>query len=480
VPRQGHAWRIAAVLPAAVVAGLALESGGYFPHAWVWSSVVLLWLSALLLFAGDRVILDRSGALYLGAASALAVWTLLSVTWSITRTESVLDARRDVVYVAGALTVVVVGHRLTGGILAAVVLTTLVGLVRYLVSGGVDRFQGHLLSWPVGYANAFAALAAIALPIALATATREEGTAARTAAAVSIPFLLSVFVLASSRGGAVAAVVGLACLGALDVRRRALASTAVRLAPAAVVAVVVCAAAHPIDATTHLGLRRALVAVGLAAAAAAAAMAVRRRRNATPGRALSNRAVALAALVFVALAVVVSTAGGAGTERDAYWRVARHVVAVHPALGAGAGSFGPEWFARGQVDTYGGALDAHNLYLETLAELGPIGLALLVLFLAVPLIRIRRDAVAAAAYVAFLVHALLDWDWEMPAVTLAAVLLGGSLLLPQRGRALSERTRVVLAVAAVALALAALVGLRNDAVPGAAAGRPAAAPLRAG
>jgi hypothetical protein len=471
--------RIVAVLPAAVVAGLALESGGYFPRAWVWSSVALLWLAALVLVAGGRVALDRSGALYIGAAAALSIWTLVSVTWSITHGESVLDARRDIVYVGGALAVVVAGARVAGGILVAATLTTLIGLVRYLVSGPVDRAEGHLLSWPVGYANAFAALAAIALPIALAGAALERRLELRAAAAASIPLFLSVFVLGSSRGGAVAAVVGLAGLGALDVRRRALATAALRLAPAAVLALGVCVAANLTGATTHLGLRRALVAVGLAAAASAAVLAVRRRAVAAPGRALPRRAAVVAAVVGIVLALVVSVAGGAGAERDAYWRVARHVVAVHPALGAGAGSFGPEWFAQGPVDRYGGALDAHNLYLETLAELGPGGLLLLLLFLAVPLTRFRTDAVAASAYIAFLVHALLDWDWEMPAVTLAAVLLGGSLLLPQRGRALSERTRFALAAAAVALALAALVGLRSDAVPGAAAGRPAAAPLRA-
>jgi O-Antigen ligase len=471
--------RIVAVLPAAVVAGLALESGGYFPRAWVWSSVVLLWLAAVVLVTGGRVNLDRSGALYVGAAAALSVWTLVSVNWSITHTESVLDARRDVVYVAGALAVVVAGARVAGGVLAAAALTAVVGLVRYLVSGPVDRAEGHLLSWPVGYANAFAALAAIALPIALAGAARERRLEIRAAAAASIPLFLSVFVLGSSRGGAVAAVLGLACLGALDERRRALAATALRLMPAAFIAIGVSAGANLTGATTHLGIRRAVVAVGLVAAAVAAAGAVRRPAVAENGRPLPRRAATVAAVAVIVLAVIVSAAGGAGAERNAYWRVARHVVAVHPALGAGAGSFGPEWFAQGPVDRYGGALDAHNLYLETLAELGPIGLVLLLLFLAVPLVRFRMDAVAASAYIAFLVHALLDWDWEMPAVTLAAVLLGGSLLLPQRGRALSERTRFALAAVAVAVALAALVGLRSDAVPGAAAGRPTAAPVRA-
>jgi len=471
--------RIVAVLPAAVVAGLALESGGYFPHAWVWSSVVLLWLAAVVLLVGGGVVVGRTGALYIGAATAFTAWALLSATWSVTHSESVLDARRDVVYVGGALAVVVVGLRLTVGILAAAALAAVVGLVRYLVSGPVDPAEGYLLSWPVGYANAFAALAAIALPIAVACASHAGRWSLRAAAAAFVPLFLAVLIFTDSRGGTAAAAVGLACLAALDTRRRALAATALRLSAAAVVAIGVCAAVHLTVATTHADLRRVVAAVSLAAAAAAAGVAVRLPPGASPGRPVSARVAVAAALLGVVVAIVVSAVGGAGAERDAYWRVARHVVAVHPALGAGAGSFGPEWFAEGAAERYGGALDAHNLYLETLAELGPIGLVLLLLFLVVPLTRARTDAVAAAAYVAFLVHALLDWDWEMPAVTLAGVLLGGTLLLPQRGLELPERSRVALAAIAVALALAALVGLRSDAVPGAAAGRPAAAPLRA-
>ena len=41
---------LARVVPAALAAtgaGLALEAGGYFPRAWVWSGVVLLWVAAL-------------------------------------------------------------------------------------------------------------------------------------------------------------------------------------------------------------------------------------------------------------------------------------------------------------------------------------------------------------------------------------------------------------------------------------------------
>ena len=74
---------------------------------------------------------------------------------------------------------------------------------------------------------------------------------------------------------------------------------------------------------------------------------------------------------------------------------------------------------------------------------GSPGLLLLALALGVPLAAVRRArrsplaSVAFAAYVAFLVHASVDWDWEMPALTLAALLCGLALLAagPTGGRA---------------------------------------------
>jgi tetratricopeptide (TPR) repeat protein len=115
--------------------------------------------------------------------------------------------------------------------------------------------------------------------------------------------------------------------------------------------------------------------------------------------------------------------------------------------------------------------DAHNLYVETLAELGPVGLALLVAALALPLsaaLRVRSDPLAPAAlaaYVGFLVHASWDWDWELPAVTLSALFCALSLLVLARRdsslRTLSPRFRIA-AVGALlvpaAFAFVALVG----------------------
>jgi O-antigen ligase len=86
---------------------------------------------------------------------------------------------------------------------------------------------------------------------------------------------------------------------------------------------------------------------------------------------------------------------------------------------------------RDRVDKSG---DAHSLYLETLAELGVVGFLFLMAFLcgtAAAVLRLHRVAPGPATALAgglavWAVHAGLDWDWEMPAVTLPALLLGAA------------------------------------------------------
>jgi O-antigen ligase len=80
--------------------------------------------------------------------------------------------------------------------------------------------------------------------------------------------------------------------------------------------------------------------------------------------------------------------------------------------------------------------DAHSLPLETLTELGIVGLALLLVLVGAVLVG-ARDALRAnaalaagpaAAAATWFVHAAIDWDWEMPALTLIAVACAGLLL----------------------------------------------------
>ena len=122
--------------------------------------------------------------------------------------------------------------------------------------------------------------------------------------------------------------------------------------------------------------------------------------------------------------------------RPAYWRVAVEDAAQHPVLGSGAGSFDDVWLERRPVAT--NVRDAHSLYLETVAEVGIVGAMLLLAALAPPLLAARhaRDrqlvAVAAGGFAAFLVHAGLDWDWEMPVTTLAGLACAAALLAAAR------------------------------------------------
>lgn len=207
----------------------------------------------------------------------------------------------------------------------------------------------------------------------------------------------------------------------------------------------------------------------------------------------------LAPLVAVG-AVVVVLAGLHGHQRARYWDVALADARAHPALGSGGGTFAQQWI-EGRKDDLS-TVDAHSLELETLAELGALGLAILATTLALPFVRgsgrrrldgagqggkrrlCRRasgEGAALGAYAAWVVQSGIDWQWELPAVTLAGLLCGVAALRPcdesslsregdAAGRAaaslrlrddssLSSRSRVAGAAAVVGLAAFALVAL---------------------
>ena len=81
-------------------------------------------------------------------------------------------------------------------------------------------------------------------------------------------------------------------------------------------------------------------------------------------------------------------------------------------------------------------MNAHNLYLETLAESGLVGLTLLALLplgLGVGIVSLRRRRVSAAvareasvalgACVGIFAHAAFDWDWQLPALMIPTIVL---------------------------------------------------------
>ncbi len=117
------------------------------------------------------------------------------------------------------------------------------------------------------------------------------------------------------------------------------------------------------------------------------------------------------------------------SNRYAYWRVAMRAFGDEPIRGVGAGGWAVYWLRYRPIDEF--AQDAHSLPLQTLAELGIVGVVFLVMFLggvasrrAMPCR--RRPPLPPGrppASSVWLAHQPLDWDWQMPAVTLIALSL---------------------------------------------------------
>jgi hypothetical protein len=124
------------------------------------------------------------------------------------------------------------------------------------------------------------------------------------------------------------------------------------------------------------------------------------------------------------------------------WTVAVDAWKAERLHGTGAGTYELRWARDRRVtDT---VVDGHSLYVEALAELGVVGLLLVAIvvltLLGGALVRIRGPdrALYAAAFAVLVTWALragLDWDWEMPVVSLWAFCIGGAVLATPRGRA---------------------------------------------
>jgi O-antigen ligase len=167
-------------------------------------------------------------------------------------------------------------------------------------------------------------------------------------------------------------------------------------------------------------------------------------------------------LVAVAVVVALALAPFAlrGHVRGQYWRVAVHEANAHPVAGSGAGTFANWWLVERRVPL--STQEAHSLYLETLAELGPFGLALLLAAFAVPLaaaVRIREPALAAAL-VAYDVGAAVDFHWELAGITVPVVLLGATAVVhaSRRARHVPRTVTVPIFAALTAAALLAYAG----------------------
>ena len=514
---------------AVLVGGAAAAAGGYYPTSWGWTALALFWVVGIVLLVRRTISIGRFELLFLAGLTLFGGWMWLSTAWSEAAPGSVLEGQHVLVYVgAAAAAVLLVRPRLVphllGGLLVAITFVSIYGLGTRLFPnriGSFDPIAGYRLEEPLGYWNALGIFAAIGALLALGFAARGRRWITRALAAAAVAILLPTVYFTFSRGSWLALGFGILVAVVFDARRLQLitAFSAAALAPA--VSVWVASRSDALTHTTasigaaiHDGERFALVILGAAAVSAVsiAALAAAERWIPVPKGVRVAYAVVLVAAALAAAGVAVERYGSPTTiARKAYdrftaaapkqtpnlnerlfnissngrvelWQAAWADYRDHPWVGSGAGSYEHEWYRRRDIDLV--VRDAHNLYLEQLAELGPLGLGLLALTLAVPLVAagwVRRTALgvtALSAYAAFLVHAAADWDWEMTAVTLAGLCCAVALLALARDErhegALRPAVRFGGAGTAAALAVLAFVGLVGnlaDAASGDAAAR---------
>jgi O-Antigen ligase len=446
---------------------LAFFSGGYFSEPRVIAGLVVWSLVLALSFVG-RAPLPRSlpGALALGGLAALAAWSAVSILWAPLAGPAAESVQRLVLYVGAlvlgfgalrsALALRAVEPALAGG--AVVVIGY--GLSGRLLPGIVELSQsaraGGRLEQPITYWNAEGALAAMGLVLSARVAgDPTRPLALRVMAAAAAPILGAGTYLTYSRGAIAVAVLGLVVLVALMPTRAQLRAAALTLVVGVVAAA--CCSMLPAVASlegAHPARDGAVALTILSLLAVGAALFTARRPGMPDGelrRARLARPVAAAAVAAVGTGLVVaglaetpSAAERAGanaerlvtasSNRYEYWRVALEAFEDRPLSGIGAGGFRVRWLQERSVPE--AIRNVHSLELETAAELGLVGLLAFAVMLGGVLAAARRAVAVrpaaaagpAAALLAWGLHASIDWDWQVPAVTLPAITLAAALV----------------------------------------------------
>jgi O-Antigen ligase len=513
--RRGDGWTSAAVLlvPFVAVTGVAAASGGFNPTSFGWTAIAFAWIVivALTLVAPSWGAFDLA---WLAGAAGICVYTFVSALWSGSASVALDNGQRSLEYLAGIAAALLLARRgrislwLSGLALGAAAVCVYSLATRLFPDrfGAFNADAGYRLFVPIGYWNALGVFAAMALLIGFGVATAGRGRPLRILAAVALVPLTASLYFTFSRGAWVALAVGLLAVFALSPQRLRLLGGLAALVPVPAVGVFIASRASALThqatalgTAAHAGHRLALDLAVLAAAEGTVAAGYvfwlsriklgRATRRATGAAAVAVALLALAGvfaaygspptLVRHAYHSFVSTPTGgsdlnsrlfslSNDGRTVLWRSALDDFQAHPIVGSGAGSFGRWWLAH-RTSAYF-VEDAHNLYVQTLAEGGLVGFVLLVSFLVVPLIaaiRARKHPLVApafGAYVAFLAHAAVDWDWQMPAVTLLALFSAAALIAAARGReprgvVTGRAVRLAVGAGAAAAALVAFAGL---------------------
>jgi hypothetical protein len=488
---------------------VAYDGGGYSLAGrstlavWVWWAIAL----GLAIGVWPSTPIPRSALVPGSLLAGLALWDLASAAWAADTEGAIVEFDRTALYLGIYVLVVLaasrgsLGHWIDG-LSAAIVAVTAVALVSRFFPG---TFPGRglaanlpgaapRLSFPIGYWNGLGTLVGLAVPLLLFSAI-DGGRARRLASIGVLPALAGALYLTSSRGAVLATLAGVVVLLAAHPERTS------ALFAAAVAALGSALAVAAVSALDHAAAAGSVVAACALTAAGYELVTACSARRATPLR--LSRWFWLGAVVALVTAAGIGIwrsyhtftalpplAGGSaaqpllrggGSGRWQFWTAAFDEFRDHPLLGGGAGSY-EAWWARHASFSYF-VRDAHSLVVQTLAELGIVGLAILTALLgstiAIGIRRLRRAAVGERGPIAALLGSLavysvgasIDWMWELTVVSAVAAILLGLLAGPATTEA-GERAssmRVPLrfaAIGALVLVAAELVVLVADAEVG--------------
>ncbi len=484
-------WRLASpALPAAatlvLVVILSFRAGGYIvdsatPFVVAWLVVMAAWVLA----ARPALRPPLAVLIALGALGGLALWTGLSIIWSVGPDLSWIAFNYAALYVAAVLALA------WGGSGRLQVLIATVGFLAGATAVAVYAYLGKVLpdqlthaheyarlAAPVGYWNVLAVMLVMAAPVALAlSARRGLHPLLRAVASLVLALLLITLFFTFSRGGFAAALVMLvAYFAAARERLSSLVSFLVAAAPVGFVLWHLRDLETLFGPTTDAALRSAqghtlagwtILALGLPFVLQLTVAYAHHRLALRPP---VVRWIGVAVLVVVLGLCIggplsyMQRQGGIGewvgaqyrsfvegpeseggnsasrvlvvssNGRVGLYRVALRQYDHTPVIGTGAGTFAFSNYRFRDTGLF--VKHAHSQWFNTLSELGVVGLALLTAFVLAlaaavvrSLVRLRRDrergllAACFAAGVGFVFHISGDWDWDMAAATLAFLLL---------------------------------------------------------
>jgi hypothetical protein len=474
---------------------LALSGGGYDIVARSEVGIVLWWIALLGAIVGVFPRRRWRGRAWIasGLLAGFFAWSWIAASWTASEEQTLAETARVGMYLGVLVLGLAMSTRRSArglllGLASGIALVSALAVLSKLVPSWFPTdttarlYATPRLRYPFDYSDGVGEFAALGIPLLLFVGTGARSVWGRALGAGGLPVVVLCLAMTVSRGGILAAVVGVVFFFALAPDRLPRLLTALVAAVASAVELV--ALLHRPGLRDLLGVapasqRHSMLVIAVIAAVvvgliqAGITLALRRwerpkwlviPRGASVG---VGFALVCAVVVVVAIGISVGTAhhllvefkqtkppktgntysrllSVAGSHRYQYWQVAIAAFNTSPWKGIGPGAFQFYWAQHQTLGEF--VRNAHSLWVESLAETGIIGLVLIGGFFAYVLVggasramRLSDEfrlpvATAVAGVAAFCAAAAFDWVWQIGVMAVIAMLLAAVVVGPMRRR----------------------------------------------